>query len=48
MKKIDKIRQMSSEELAKFLEKECIACYIQDGITDVNNIRNWLEQEVEE
>ena len=49
MKNIDKIRQMTVDELAKFIEEECKACYIQAGIyADVNNIRNWLEQEVGE
>ena len=48
MRNIDKIKQMNSDEMAKWIEEECKACYIQDGITDINNIKNWLEQESEE
>lgn len=54
MKNIDKIRQMNSEELVKFLREEChcSGCRICAGICHKtpcsDGMKQWLEQEVEE
>lgn len=57
MKRIDKIRQMSSEELAKVLVaiRNCvnISCrncplFCSGGCNDPDILSGWLEEEVEE
>lgn len=57
MKNIDKIRQMNSEELAEILTHHLDKCDFCTAILDseectknfcVDNVKQWLEQEVEE
>ena len=57
MKRIDKIRQMSSEELAKMLVEIgncetslCVDCPLGDSeaCDDANKLAQWLEEEVQE
>ena len=57
MKRIDKIRQMSSEELAKVLYEiggchyrdDCEGCFLDGaGCFKVDMIAKWLEEEVQE
>ena len=58
MKRIDKIRQMSSEELARILvdisncqfEDECEECLLASsgGCGEPDIVAKWLEEEVQE
>lgn len=57
MKRIDKIRQMSSEELAKVLyeigdcqyKDDCEGCFLAGaGCFGVDMIAKWLEEEAQE
>lgn len=50
MKNIDKIRQMTADELAKFIceNNSCYTCKFFDMNNCTDKIKQWLEQEVEE
>lgn len=56
MKNIDKIRQMTADELAEFLNSSaldsicniCVGCDSEEEIGCIEGTKQWLEQESEE